>query len=122
MEDSMTPNEYQQKAQRTCLADYEKFKNNLMAHHRHIIHAHLGLSSETGEVGDAIKKYIIYGQPLDVDNLIEECGDILWYLSLMVSACGSTLESVMEQNIAKLEKRYPEKFTEKDAFERKDKV
>jgi len=116
----MTPNEYQQQALRTAIKDYETFKN-IQSTHRHIIHAHLGMSSETGEIGDAIKKHLIYGQPLDIANLLEECGDVLWYVSLMVSACGSTMESVMEQNIEKLRIRYPEKFTEELASKRLDK-
>src|SRR5271166_1924160 len=117
----MTPNEYQQQCNRTCLPNYEKLSNNIRQIHQHLIHAHLGISSEAGEIGDCLKKHFIYGQPLDTDNLIEECGDILWYVSLMVSACGSTLESCMEENIRKLKIRYPEKFTERDAKERKDK-
>jgi NTP pyrophosphatase (non-canonical NTP hydrolase) len=88
---------------------------------QHIIHAHMGISSESGEIGDCIKKYYIYNQPLDYINLLEECGDLLWYVSLMVSACGSNLEHVMEQNIEKLKIRYPEKFTEHHAKERLDK-
>ena len=117
----MSPNEYQQAASRTCLKEYEKLCHYIRPNLQHIIHAHLGLSSETGEVGDAIKKHIIYGQPLDIDNLIEECGDILWYVSLMVSACGATMEQTMEMNIEKLKRRYPEKFTEQHAAMRLDK-
>lgn len=116
----MTPNEYQNEASRTCLPDYEKFKT-IDSNLRHMLHAHLGLSSESGEIGDALKKHVIYGQPLDIANLLEECGDILWYVSLMVSACDSTMERVMEMNIEKLRIRYPEKFTEECAKERKDK-
>jgi len=118
----MTPNEYQQQCNRTCLPNYEKLSNTLRPMEQHIIHAHMGISSEAGEIGDCIKKHYIYNQPLDYCNLIEECGDILWYVSLMVSACGSTLEQTMEQNIEKLKIRYPEKFTEQDAIERKDKI
>ena len=117
----MKPNEYQQEALRTCLLDYEKFKN-IDSRIRHIIHAHLGISSEGGEIADAIKKHVIYGQLLDTDNLLEECGDMLWYVSLMVSACNSTMEQVMEMNIAKLRKRYPNKFTEELAAKRLDKL
>ena len=119
----MTPNEYQKAASRTCLPNYEKFIDiSVRPMEQHIIHAHMGISSEAGEIGDCIKKHFIYGQHLDTVNLIEECGDILWYVSLMVSACGSTMEQVMEINIEKLKKRYPEKFTEQDALERKDKI
>jgi NTP pyrophosphatase (non-canonical NTP hydrolase) len=117
----MTPNEYQQSASRTCLPDYKELSAHMFPLKQHIVHAHLGLSSETGEIGDCLKKHFIYGQPLDYLNLIEECGDILWYVSIMVSACGSTMEQVMEMNIEKLKIRYPEKFTEELAAKRLDK-
>ena len=118
----MTPNEYQQEASRTCLPDYKSFRSHVFPMHQHILHAHMGISSETGEIGDCIKKHFIYGQPLDTGNLVEECGDLLWYISLMLSACGSTMEQTMQENISKLKLRYPEKFTEEHAKLRLDKV
>jgi NTP pyrophosphatase (non-canonical NTP hydrolase) len=118
---NMTINEYQNQASRTCLSEYEKLKNQLLPPQQHILHAHMGISSEAGEIGDCIKKHFIYNQPFDFDNMLEECGDLLWYISLMVSACGGTLEQVMEANITKLQIRYPEKFTELHAKARLDK-
>lgn len=118
----MTPNEYQKESIGTALLNYRRLSEKLTNSHQQILHAHLGLSSETGEIGDAIKKHFIYGRPLDYDNLKEECGDLLWYIALMLSACGYTMESCMEDNIQKLKIRYPEKFTERDAMERKDKI
>jgi NTP pyrophosphatase (non-canonical NTP hydrolase)/ribosomal protein L40E len=118
----MTPNEYQQQSNRTCLPDYEKFRTTLSPFQQHILHAHMGISSEAGEVGDCIKKHFIYGQPLDTVNLVEECGDLLWYISLMLSACGSNIEQAMQENLAKLKLRYPEKFTKELAKQRLDKV
>ena len=118
----MTPNEYQFNASRTCKPNYEKLSNTLRPMEQHVLHAHMGISSEAGELGDCIKRHFIYGQPLDNINLVEECGDLLWYISLMLSACGSTMEQAMQENISKLKIRYPEKFTEQDALERKDKL
>lgn len=86
------------------------------------LHAVLGLSGEVGEVTDAVKKSIMYGKPLDVQNVKEECGDILWYLSLLLASVGSSYEEVMKMNHDKLEKRYPGGFTEKLAVQRLDKV
>jgi NTP pyrophosphatase (non-canonical NTP hydrolase) len=117
----MTPNEYQQQSNRTCTPDYKSFRVSLNPMHQHIIHAHMGISSEAGEIGDCVKKHFIYNQPLDVVNIVEECGDLLWYISLMLSACGSTMEQAMQENISKLRIRYPEKFTEELAKERLDK-
>ena len=43
-------------------------------------HIILGLLGESGEFADCIKKAKIYNKLLDVENLIEESGDILFYL------------------------------------------
>lgn len=114
----MTPNEYQEKAGRTSPSEYPLMK----LAQADLIHAHLGMSSETGEIGDCLKKHLVYGQRLDVDNLNEECGDLLWYISLMLTAIGVSLEECMQENVSKLKIRYPERFTEECAKERLDKV
>lgn len=118
----MNPNEYQLEASRTCLPRYTSF--DFIPSQpclQHLIHAHLGMSSETGEIGDAIKKCVIYGQPLDTENIEEELGDVLWYVALAATAVGTSLEDIMEANIEKLKVRYPEKFTEEHAKKRLDK-
>lgn len=87
-----------------------------------LLHAALGLSGEVGEFADALKKHFFYGAPLDRANCKEELGDILWYIALGAAALGTTLGELAEQNIAKLRKRYPEKFTEQLAAARLDKA
>jgi len=49
---------------------------------------------------------------------MEEVGDILWYCAIILKYTGHTFGDAMERNIAKLEKRYPDKFTEEDAVNR----
>ena len=44
-----------------------------------ILHAAIGCVTESGELLDALKKQIFYGRELDVVNVKEEAGDILWY-------------------------------------------
>lgn len=83
-----------------------------------ILHAILGVSSEAGELVDAMKKHMIYGKPLDLVNLSEEVGDVMWYLALLCKHCGVSFEQVWAANIAKLAKRYPEKFSEDAALNR----
>lgn len=73
------------------------------------LHAALGIAGEAGEVVDIIKKVAMYDRPLDRNHLIEEIGDLAWYVNLMIDAAGSTWSEVFEKNIAKLETRYPEK-------------
>lgn len=86
-----------------------------------LLHASIGMSGETGEVLDSIKKTVIYGKPLNKEHLLEECGDVLWYMAIMLHQLGSSFEEVMQKNADKLAKRYPAGFTEKDAITRKDK-
>jgi NTP pyrophosphatase (non-canonical NTP hydrolase) len=86
-----------------------------------VLHASIGLCTETGELQDALKKHIFYGKPLDeamLVNLKEELGDIMWYVAIACDALGADLGEVMEKNIAKLKARYPDKFTTKDALNR----
>lgn len=86
-----------------------------------IIHASIGMSGETGEILDTVKKSMMYGKELDTSNLKEECGDVLWYMAIMLHELGSSFEEVMKLNVDKLSKRYPNGFTEADAIARKDK-
>jgi NTP pyrophosphatase (non-canonical NTP hydrolase) len=83
-----------------------------------LIHYSFGLGTEAGELQDAVKKYIAYGKPLDVTNLKEEVGDLLWYIARICSLYGWDMQDVMDINIKKLKARYPEKFTEENAIVR----
>lgn len=86
-----------------------------------ILHAATGMSGESGEVLDSVKKAVYYGKPLNKDHLLEETGDILWYMAIMLHQLGSSFEEVMQKNVDKLKKRYPDGFTETDAMSRQDK-
>lgn len=83
-----------------------------------ILHAAAGMCTEAGEFVDQLKKHIFYGKPLDTINLEEEIGDLFWYVGIMCDTGGFDITSIMEKNIAKLRKRYPDKFTEHDALNR----
>ena len=86
-----------------------------------LIHAVLGLASELGEIADTVKKHVIYGRPLDTDNLVEEAGDNDWYGALLLSAINEFRSVAMEKNIEKLRLRYPEGYTDLAAIARADK-
>lgn len=116
----MTPNEYQLESMRTMPEIYPMF-SNLNEQQIQIMHASLGISSEAGELSDAVKKHMIYSRPIDSENIKEECGDLLWYIALMLQYNGYTMEQAMQHNINKLRIRYPEKFTEEHAAKRLDK-
>lgn len=86
-----------------------------------LIHAALGLASDSGEFVDAVKKCCIYNKPLDEENCLEELGDILWFVCLAAQTLDITLEEIMENNIHKLLKRYPEGYSDLRAVSRLDK-
>ena len=70
----------------------------------------LGLTGESGEFADSVKKHLFQGHPIDVMNLAEEIGDVLWYCALAASALPFTLDEIAQRNIEKLKKRYPKGF------------
>lgn len=80
------------------------------------LHAAMGICTETGELMDALKKHLIYGKELDLVNIVEEVGDLFWYIAILADAFNFTFEDSMEKNLAKLKARYPNNFTEKDAL------
>lgn len=78
-----------------------------------LVHSIIGIATEAGELLE------IFDKPeFDRTNFIEEVGDVLWYIAIGLNAVGSTFEEAQRINIAKLRKRYPEKFTEYDANNR----
>lgn len=85
-----------------------------------LIHAALGIAGEAGEIVDIIKKGVIYDKPGTSDVLLKECGDLLWYMAIMLDEFGSDFETVMMMNIKKLKERYPKGFTKEAAIARKD--
>jgi len=98
-----------------CLrTESTQFNINSKADQR-LIHAAMGLQTESAEFTDALKKYVFYGKELDKVNLKEELGDMLWYMSIAFSALGTTYEEEQERVINKLKVRYPDKFTEEKA-------
>lgn len=112
----MTPDEYIAKAIRTAPENYPYFTSDKLD--PDIVHAWLGVTTECGESGDVVKKALIYGKEPDLVNLDEEMGDKLWYLALYCHRRQITFEYLFEQNIAKLQARFPDKFTEADALNR----
>ena len=72
----------------------------------------LGLTGESGEVAEIVKKTFYHGHPLDVDALRKELGDVLWYLAVMADGLGLSLDQIARENIEKLRARYPEGFSE----------
>ena len=99
----MTPNEYQTAAMRTSRKD--------LLPTEHLLNGALGLAGESGEVADIVKKCFMQGHPMDRDHIAKELGDICWYIAETATAIGYDLETIMQMNIDKLMKRYPEGFS-----------
>lgn len=78
----------------------------------------MGVVTESGEVMDMLKKHFFYGKELDITNLLEESGDIFWYVAIICRLTGKSFEDIQLMNIKKLQKRFPNGFTEKDAIDR----
>lgn len=118
----MNSNEYLEKVKHTDRDNYKEISDRLNVDNLKLFHACMGMAGEVGEICDAFKKHIMYGKTLDVNNLKEECGDVLWYMGVMIRALGTSFEEVMQMNHDKLKKRYPEGFTEEHAIKRLDKL
>jgi NTP pyrophosphatase (non-canonical NTP hydrolase) len=87
-------------------------------HDLNLLHAAMGISTEAGELMDAFKRKIFYGKPLDVVNVKEEIGDLMWYVAILLRELDLDFEEVLQLNIDKLRARFPEKFTEHHALHR----
>ena len=78
-----------------------------------LLTAVVGMQSETGEFAEIVKKCVFQGKELDTAtkfHLMRELGDVLWYWIQGCSALGYEPSEVIEENIKKLEKRYPNGF------------
>lgn len=75
----------------------------------------MGLAGESGEVCDYLKKVLLHGKPLDREKLVDELGDVLWYLIHTMNTFDLTFEEVINHNVHKLCERYPDGYgTPKD--------
>ena len=69
-----------------------------------------GLTAESGEFTEVVKKIILQGKPYNEDNIYHmkrELGDICWYLAQACMALNTTFDEVIEMNVDKLQARYP---------------
>lgn len=124
--DNMQGKEYQKEAMRTndglstarlatCVETYASVMDNEYIDDGLIsigglVNGCLGLSGEAGEVSDMIKKWIFHGSTMDEQHLKKEIGDVMWYIAMICESMGWSMDEVMELNIAKLKKRYPDGF------------
>ena len=98
----MTINEYQKLAMTTL--------NPELSPKDVLINGVMGLCGESGEAIDLVKKHLAQGHELNKEQLAKELGDIAWYLAETATAIGYPLEDILQMNIDKLKKRYPQGF------------
>ncbi len=98
----MNANEYQKLAMTTL--------NPELAPKDVLINGVMGLCGESGEAIDIVKKHLAQGHELDKERLAKELGDIAWYLAETAMAIGYDLDTILQMNIDKLKKRYPQGF------------
>lgn len=134
----MTGKEYTQAAMRTNDdQSVDRLVDKIMIYHRFnpdihgwdrveikdfggILNACLGLSGEVGETVDMVKKWIFHESELDETHLKKEIGDVMWYVACLCHSFGYDLDEILELNIEKHRKRYPNGFNVYDANHRKD--
>lgn len=109
---TMTPNEYQVAAMRTCSIPYTDKRGMLL-------HAVFGLNSEAGEVAGILQKEY-QGHDFNKEHMIKELGDCCWMIAEAATALDVDLEEIMKGNIEKLKARFPEGFTAERSLHRKE--
>lgn len=109
----MKLNEYQKLSKRTL----PKREDN-EARKQALANYGLGLTGESGEVVDHIKKHVFHGHELDIGEVRNELGDVLHYLAGLATMSGLSLEDIACYNINKLNKRYPKGFNKSDSINR----
>ena len=75
-----------------------------------LLTAALGLTAESGEFTEVVKKMILQGKTYNEDNIFHmkrELGDICWYLAQACMALDTTFDEIIEMNVDKLKARYP---------------
>ncbi len=108
----MNINEYQQLAMTTLNPALDKKEV--------LINSVMGLCGESGEAIDIVKKWLAQGHELDKEHLAKELGDIAWYLAEAATALDIPLEDILQANIDKLRKRYPQGFETKRSLVRQN--
>jgi len=98
--------EYQELCKRTA-GEFETKEKEIMTWG-------LGIVGEAGDVAGCIKKTFSHGND-QTSGIRENIGDTLWYAAMICNFFNWNMQDILNENIKKLEKRYPNGFTEKDA-------
>lgn len=80
----------------------------------------MGACGEAGEMIEVLKKARFQGRELDRDRVLNELGDLLWYLPRICDALGVTMSEVAKANLKKLQRRYPNGWNAEDGIAKRD--
>lgn len=101
----------------------ETIANEITGADAHLLHMSVGVSGEAGELLDAVKKSVIYRKPIDRDNVVEELGDLEFYMEGLRQGLGITRQETLQANIDKLGDRYEgHQYSDQQAQDRADKA
>jgi len=103
----MKPSEYIKKAVRTEAKEYKFGELNGVT--PRIEHAVMGIVTEAGELMHDVKRAKVYNKKFEAEHLLENTGDLFWYIALLCDAMNVSFEELWEESIKKLEERFPEK-------------
>lgn len=107
--------------------DFETFRQDVlrtlrpeMGERDRLLIGALGLCGEAGEVVENLKKALFHDHPMDTVALRNELGDVLWYWVLLCDTLGLSLDDVIDANVQKRRRRYPDGFSAERSLHRDD--
>ena len=74
----------------------------------------LGVTGEAGDIASCIKKTFAHKNDVK-EGIKENIGDMFWYSAMICNFFNWNMDEILQQNIEKLKKRYPQGFTIEDA-------
>lgn len=104
--------EFQEKSKRTF--------NWEVPYKMQLLNCCLGISGESGEINDIIKKSVFQGHQMDVEHVKEEIGDVMFYIVNLATVMGLDMGDILESNYLKLKQRFPNGFNVQDSIKRVD--
>jgi len=108
----MGMNEYQRFSRRTVppdMTDRDLLEMGVM-----------GACGEAGEMIEVLKKHRFQEREFDRARLLNELGDLMWYIPRVCDALGVTMTEVARANLAKLAERYPDGWNAEDGKAKRD--
>jgi len=96
--------------QELCRRSAKKFETS----EKEILTWGLGIAGEAGDVASCIKKTFAHDNDQRA-GIRENIGDSLWYMAMICNFFNWNMQEILDENIEKLRKRYPDGFTIENA-------